>query len=1145
MKVKCTKCNTEYNIDASRIGPNGIKIKCPKCLNSFLVKQNGGIADSTAAPTPPPPPKEATTEKKSAVATKSPEAKPKETPKIPPPPPIEEPSENGTQKSNISIDNLPDLPDLPDLPEIGTDTGDLLSTLDKELGTSAPQSSTITHTPQSQKAEDTSSGLDFGMINLDDAIASSISQPSQDKEKPKAEPINVTEVKRDIPQTDTATQHPEQSTAKKYKVKRRSGKIFGPFDEETIVRMLIENKLLGNEEVCEDGVTWQSISKIPQFQKAIQSMLENISHTPQKQLSQSQPAEKVKTEDKREDKKKVDVKKEGTKEPTKFDEFKTTTLEKLRELKERYSTLPKNVKKGVIAGTILVVVLLLGLTGYKVYTKIFGGRLSGTELQIVNTAINSLNSGNYADIQSSTNALKGLYAKIRYKTPVCSVLSRIFMYQRTFLSIEKENEELLSRCIKDIRKERLNTPDSLFALGIYLAAAQDIINLKEVYQSLNSSPHYQSYINAIKNLYSKNNVQAIADFENYLKVATQDSLTMEILGEVYLNQSNKDAARQWFKKAIDTNPKNLRAAIELQRLKFIDGEDQKASISIVENIINSNTSLHPLELARAEFVLAQIYFSIRKNEEADRYFKSSISHSGGKIEYKIAYAEYLYHIEELDKSFDEFNNVIKQDPSNLNAKLGLVKIMIKQRKILNAHKTIMELYSQNASNPFVLLYKGKIEEELEKFKEAEESYNQILSTNKDFVEARLALANLNIKQNKIEEGLVLLEALKKEHPQNTNILSMMGETYLKLKKIDPAIENLRHLLEIDNYNTHARFLLAKAYIEKQEYEEALKHLEVVKLQISKTPELRFYFGKAYFGLKKYPEAINNLEEEMKLNRQSIETMILLGKAYSMNNDHQKAIEILNNAITLESGNAIAYFELGMAYLRKGDRSGAVEAFKQATNKAKDNLEFRFVFGKTMIENNMFNEGIEELKNVVKKAPDNTEYRFNLAMGYYLSKNYKAAITEFSKVVSQNPDNESAIFFIGKSYQAKREYDKALKAFNDCIKINKNNDKAFYEIARTYELMEKYDQSIEYYQKTIEKNPTLSMAYYRLGYIYKGKNNFKKAISFFEQFLKIAPEDDLAQEVKDEIFDLKEAIKDTEEEEKEKVEQKKKAQEEEE
>lgn len=1133
MKIKCNKCNSEYNIDASRIGPSGIKIKCPKCLNSFFVKQDGTISDVTTA-TPPPPPRDMSQESKPKI--KPPETHEKLTTlpnaKSDVQTEAEKIENRPAAKSTISIDNLPDLPelpDLPDLPEIGDSTNDLLKTLDSEIGISKASSpSSLGEEKPSQSIEST--GLDFGMINLEEAIATSITtQKTQEPFKPQPSQINVVETKKEGISVSTTQQVASSSTSKKYKVKRKSGKIFGPFDEETIVRMLVENKLLGNEEVSEDGISWQSISKIPEFQQAIQNMLENISSTTPpvaKQIEKSsQELPKI------EDKKKVVVKKEGVKEPTKFDEYKEIIGEKIKEVREKYRGLPQKLKKAILYGIIFFSLLILWLIGYSIYTRIFGSRLTDVEQQNINNAISALYSGNYQEMMNSLTILKNMYGKLRYKTPVCEVISRIILYQRSFL-LEKGNDDLLIKCIKEIKKEKIDTPDGLLALGLYYTLNKETENLKEVIKSLSSSRHYQNYIYAYQNLLNRNYAQAITEFENYLKQVPQDSLTMELIGEMYLSQNDSASAKKWFKMAIDTNHKNLRAAIELTKLNFLESDDPKTFINMLENIVTSSaSSLHPLELARGEYLLAKMYFSTRKNEDAEKYFKNSISHSNGKVEYKIAYAEYLYNIEELDKAFDEYNSVIKQEPTNLNAKIGIVKIMIKQRKILNAHKTIMEVYSQNPSDPLVLLYKGKIEEELEKFKDAEQSYNQILSINKDFVDAKLALANLLIRQNRIEDGLTLLENIKKENPNNIDVLLMIGETFLKLKRIDPAIENLRNLIEIDNYHTHARFMLAKAYIEKQEYEEALKHLEVVKIQISKMPELNYYFGKAYLGLKKYNEAIDNLEAELKVNKQSVDVMVLLGKAYSLNNDHQKAIEMLNNAILMEGNNAIAYFELGMAYLRKGDKTSAVEALKQAANKSKDNIEFKFVFGKTMIENNMFNEGIEELKGVVKKVPDNPEYRYYLAMGYYLVKNYKAAIAEFTKVYSLDPNNESALFYIGKSYQSKKDYDKAIKTFKECIEKNSNNDKALLEIARTYELLEKYDQAIDYYEKTISKNPTSSLAYYRLGYIYKGKNNYPKAIRYFEQFLKIAPEDDLAQEVKDEIFDLKEALRSAEEEEK--------------
>ncbi len=39
MKITCEKCNAPYDVDESRIPPDGLTMKCPRCLTSFTVKR--------------------------------------------------------------------------------------------------------------------------------------------------------------------------------------------------------------------------------------------------------------------------------------------------------------------------------------------------------------------------------------------------------------------------------------------------------------------------------------------------------------------------------------------------------------------------------------------------------------------------------------------------------------------------------------------------------------------------------------------------------------------------------------------------------------------------------------------------------------------------------------------------------------------------------------------------------------------------------------------------------------------------------------------------------------------------------------------------------------------------------------------------
>ncbi|HEY7726601.1 MAG TPA: zinc-ribbon domain-containing protein, partial [Anaeromyxobacteraceae bacterium] len=59
-----------------------------------------------------------------------------------------------------------------------------------------------------------------------------------------------------------------------WRVRRRSGKVFGPFQEADVVEMLGRGELLGNEEVTRDERNWTSIGEVPAFGQAIRRLID-------------------------------------------------------------------------------------------------------------------------------------------------------------------------------------------------------------------------------------------------------------------------------------------------------------------------------------------------------------------------------------------------------------------------------------------------------------------------------------------------------------------------------------------------------------------------------------------------------------------------------------------------------------------------------------------------------------------------------------------------------------------------------------------------------------------------------------------------------------------------------------------------------
>ena len=63
MIVQCDQCQAKYRIDDAKVGEKGVKVRCTKCQNSFIVKKEApseatAPVEAAAPPPPPPPPPE-------------------------------------------------------------------------------------------------------------------------------------------------------------------------------------------------------------------------------------------------------------------------------------------------------------------------------------------------------------------------------------------------------------------------------------------------------------------------------------------------------------------------------------------------------------------------------------------------------------------------------------------------------------------------------------------------------------------------------------------------------------------------------------------------------------------------------------------------------------------------------------------------------------------------------------------------------------------------------------------------------------------------------------------------------------------------------------------------------------------------------
>jgi tetratricopeptide (TPR) repeat protein len=177
----------------------------------------------------------------------------------------------------------------------------------------------------------------------------------------------------------------------------------------------------------------------------------------------------------------------------------------------------------------------------------------------------------------------------------------------------------------------------------------------------------------------------------------------------------------------------------------------------------------------------------------------------------------------------------------------------------------------------------------------------------------------------------------------------------------------------------------------------------------------------------------------------------------------------------------------------------------------------------------FNEGnyqaaIEFFQKVASNSPDCYDTFYYLGMSYLMLNNIDSAVYALSKAKKLRPDAVGVHLSLGECYIRQGSMNKASQSFKDTIEVQPSNENILLIIGSIYEKYGITDKAISAYKKSLAINPQLSASHYQLGKIYFEKGIWEKSLFHFEQFLKFAPDDFKASQVKAVVEELRKRIK---------------------
>ncbi|MDW8413392.1 MAG: tetratricopeptide repeat protein, partial [Acidobacteriota bacterium] len=370
------------------------------------------------------------------------------------------------------------------------------------------------------------------------------------------------------------------------------------------------------------------------------------------------------------------------------------------------------------------------------------------------------------------------------------------------------------------------------------------------------------------------------------------------VAEKYVQQGKIAAAIEEYKKIVEADPNDLTMINTLGDLCVRAGRTEEAIFNfskIAENYRQNGFTLKAIAMYKKISKLEPNNFDILL-KLADLYAKQGLV-VDAKQQY-LQVAEAYKRGGQSRKAIDVLKKVADLDPADTATKLKL------------AESYQMEGMNAEAQEVFVAI--GQELQRKSKFVEAIQALQRALSISSDSKVALKSLIDCYIQQGDTQQALSLINSALEKNPTDTDLLVLLGKTYLNAKMLAEAENAFTRLISVDNSRYDYLLEVGKKYLERGMFDKVL--------------------------------AISDKCVEQVLKRRTEEKVVSLLKGvleYDSNN--LKALKKLSDIYTRvreEHNLADTLKKIVDVALRTGDKDAAIDALKTLTEIEPDETAHR-------------------------------------------------------------------------------------------------------------------------------------------------------------------------------------------------------------
>jgi len=259
---------------------------------------------------------------------------------------------------------------------------------------------------------------------------------------------------------------------------------------------------------------------------------------------------------------------------------------------------------------------------------------------------------------------------------------------------------------------------------------------------------------------------------------------------------------------------------------------------------------------------------------------------------------------------------IADHPEALNVSLALGKLMMQEKRLVEAILVYKDLASRSGNNPEILRQLGMLYFQHQDYAEAEETFRKLIDIHPDDVNRFYLAASLEAL-DRSSEARDIYEQIDDSSPMAIDSQIRLAAIDISQDKLDKASNRLQNVLKTKPAHLDAHLMLSAIRLSRKQYRQLLDDTEKL-MGINNLPaRLLFNRAVAFDHFKQYEQVEAMLNRIISRHPNDAEALNFLGYTYAAQGVNlNKAIALINLALIQKPDDGYYLDSLAWAYYQK-------------------------------------------------------------------------------------------------------------------------------------------------------------------------------------------------------------------------------------